>query len=51
MLVQQIKMDKDADLVQIPESSLTWFVSMSALIYLCKLQLPHLFPSLVDFGS
>lgn len=43
------EMDKVLDLVQISEILLTWSVSVSELIYLYKLQFPHLFPSQADF--
>lgn len=37
MLLQQIEMDKDADLVQMSDILLTWSVSVGELIYLNKL--------------
>lgn len=42
-------MDKVLDLVQISGILLTWFVSVSELIYLYKLKFPHLFPPQTDF--
>lgn len=51
MPVCHIEMGKYLDLVQIPGILPTGFVSMSELIYLCKLKTPYQFSSLVGFGT